>query len=321
MKISLIIPVFNAETTLPLALQSLNEQTYRDFEVVFVNDGSTDRTADLLDNFAAKSNIPCQIVHQENQGVAAARNRGLAAASGEYLGFVDADDTLLPNALEMAVKAAGGADIIGWDWMLGFAKNGRYMRQADYDTPLQALQNLMGGTMRWNLWLFLVRRDLIIQKGISFIEGANMGEDMQFMINAFCSADKVVQIHEALYAYNALSESSLSRQFSDVRRNEIETNLGAAIDAIHSSMYAELLTPALNDLKLFLKLPLLISKDRSNYELWYRWFPETNAHAKDNKALPWRTRQLQGMAAHRQWMGVKLYYLLVYKLVYGVIYR
>lgn len=321
MKISLIIPVFNAETTLPLALQSLNEQTYRDFEVVFVNDGSTDRTADLLDNFAAKSDIPCQIVHQENQGVAAARNRGLDVASGEYIGFVDADDTLMPHAIETAIAVSDGTDIIGWDWTLGFGRNARLMRQADYETPLQALKNLMGGTMRWNLWLFLLRRELIVKHNIRFIHGADMGEDMQFTIKAFCAADRVVQLHDALYCYNALSESSLSRKFSDRRRREIETNLDAASKAVSCSTYAEILKPSLYDLKLFLKRPLLISKERSNYECWFGWFPEANAYAMNNKALPFRIRLLQGMAAHRLWTGVKLYYVLVHKFVYGILYR
>lgn len=319
------MPVFNAETTLPATLRSLAAQTFCDFDVVFVDDGSTDRTPEILQDFAADSGILCWIVRQENRGVAAARNQGLAAATGDYVGFVDADDRLEPDAFEKASRVLTSADwvtdIVGWDWTLGFEKNGRYMRQADYTTPLQALQNLMGGTMRWNLWLFLVRRDLIVRHGIRFIDGANMGEDMQFMIKAFCAAKAVIQLHEALYRYNALSSSSISRQFSEDRRTEISINLEAAVSAIRRSRYAERLEPAVNDLKLFLKLPLLIGTNRSQYETWYRWFPEANSHATANKSLPRRTRLLQGMAARRCWTGVRLYYLLVYKVVYGLIYR
>ena len=325
MRVTLIIPVYNAEATLTETLQSLSAQRFHDFDLVFVDDGSTDRTPELLRTFVAESGIQCQIVRQENRGVAAARNRGLEAATGDYVGFVDADDRMEPDALETAITAlnsAGGEiDILGWDWTLGFEKSGRYMRQADYETPLQALKNLMGGTMRWNLWLFLVRRDLIVRKGIQFIDGANMGEDMQFMIKAFCAAGRVTQIHTSLYRYNAVSETSLSRQFSDVRRAEIEKNLSEATAAVKASAYAETLTPYVQYLKLYLKLPLLISDDRSNYELWYRWWPEANAFAVSNQALPLRTRLLQRMAAGRWWRGVRMYYHLIYKVIYGVLYR
>ena len=325
MHVSLIIPVYNAETTLEESLRSLSAQRFHDFDVVFVDDGSTDHTPELLQAFAAESGITCRIIRQKNAGVASARNTGLDAATGDYVGFVDADDRIEPEALEKAVGVLlttdRPIDIVGWDWTLGFEKNGRYMRQVDYDTPLQALKNLMGGTMRWNLWLFLIRRDLIVRQGIRFIDGANMGEDLQFMIRSFCAANHVVQLHAPLYRYNAVSETSLSRQFSDVRRTEIEKNLSEATDAVKVSAYAETLTPYVQYLKLYLKLPLLISDDRSNYDLWYRWWPEANAFAMSNKALPLRTRLLQGMAARRCRLGVKLYYLLVYKVVYGVFFR
>lgn len=322
MKISLIIPVFNAEKTLPATLQSIVGQTFRDFEVVFIDDGSSDRSAELMDGFYKTSGIACRIVRQENRGVAAARNRGLEEARGDFLAFADADDTLEPVALETAASAASeDCDIVGWDWTLGFEKNGRYMRQADYATPLQALQNLMGGTMRWNLWLFLIRRELIENNDIRFTDGANMGEDMQFMIKSFCAASHVKQLREPLYRYNALSASSISRQFSNARRAEISTNLQEAATAVCQSSYSQELEPYIQYLKLYLKLPLLISPDRSNYELWYRWFPEANPFAMANKALPWRTRFLQGMAARRFWGGVRLYYHLIYRFVYGILFR
>lgn len=326
MRISVIMPVYNAARTLSESLESIRRQSFRDFELVFVEDGSTDNSVEILETFAASADFPCHIVSQlQNQGVAAARNRGLAAACGEYLAFVDADDRIEPQALETAVRALdaadGPVDIVGWDWTLGFEKNGRHMRQADYDTPLQALKNLTGGTMRWNLWLFLVRRKLLADNDIHFINGANMGEDMMLMLKAFACANNVIQLHEPLYRYNAASPTSLSRQFSPERRAEISTNLAEAEQFLLASPYAKEMEEFINHLKLFLKLPLLISDDKENYETWFSWFPEVNADAMNNKALPFRTRLLQGMAARHCWVGVKLYYLLVYRFVYGIIYH
>ncbi|MBQ9195404.1 MAG: glycosyltransferase family 2 protein, partial [Bacteroidales bacterium] len=189
MKFSIIIPVYNAEGSLKASLDSLLAQSFRDVEVVFVDDCSTDNSPAMMRRFLEVSGLPGRILRQEkNGGVAAARNRGLQEAQGEYLLFLDADDKLAPDALAVAADACHGADIVGWEWTLGFEKNGRYMRQADYDTPLQALKNLMGGTMRWNLWLFSLRRDFVQSAGLSFTDGANMGEDMQFMIRAYCLA-------------------------------------------------------------------------------------------------------------------------------------
>ncbi len=326
MRISVIMPVYNAARTLRESLESIRRQSFRNFELIFVEDGSTDDSVEILEQFAASADFPCHIVSQgKNQGVAAARNRGLAAACGEYLAFVDADDRIEPQALETAVRALeaseGLVDIVGWDWTLGFEKNGRYMRQADYDTPLQALKNLAGGTMRWNLWLFLVRRELLADNGIQFIDGANMGEDMMLMLKAFSCARTVVQLHEPLYRYNAASPTSLSRQFSEERRAEIAINLAEAERFLLAGPFADEMADYINHLKLFLKLPLLISADKENYKTWHSWFPEANADAMKNKALPLRTRLLQGMAARRCWGGVKLYYLLIYKFVYGIIYR
>lgn len=322
MTFSIIIPVYNAEKTLAASLDSLRAQRFRDFEAVFVDDGSTDRSPAILEAFAADSGIPCRYVRQErNSGVAAARNRGLKEARGEYLAFLDADDILVPEALEKIAAAADGADIIGWDWLLGFEQNARPMRQAAYDSPLQAIKNLMGGTMRWNLWLFALRREWLLAEGLRFLVGANMGEDMQLMIAAYARAERVVQLRETLYRYNAVSATSISRQFTPERRREIEENLSAALRAVAASPYAAELTPYGDYLKLFLKLPLLIGTDRTLYRLWYDWFPESNAAAMQNKALPLRTRLLQALAARKQWWAVSLYYRLVYQVVYGLIYK
>ena len=216
MKISLIIPVYNAEATLPATLESIRTQRFRDFEVIFSEDAGTDGSAALLEAFCQESGLPCKLLHAErNGGAAAARNRALEVAEGEYLAFADADDLLDPGMLELAVTAVEASehpvDIVGWDWTLGLNQDGRYMRQEDYTTPTEALRNLTGGTMRWNLWMFLVRRELIEQNDIHFVPGADIGEDMQFMLRTFLKAKYVVQLPESLYRYNAVNSASISK--------------------------------------------------------------------------------------------------------------
>ena len=323
MKVSLIVPVYCAEKTLPVMLESIRSQRFRDFEVVFVEDAGQDGSLALLENFCRDSGISCQLLRQErNQGAAAARNRGIAAARGEYLAFADADDRLEPDLLERAVQAAeGGADIVGWDWVLDRKQSGRIMRQADYQTPIEAFKALTGGIMRWNLWLFLLRRELVEANRIRFIPGADIGEDMQFMLRAFLYAREVVQLHTPLYHYNAVNESSISKAFTPEKRKQVETNLAAVEQAWRVSAAYTTLPDAMSDLKLFLKRPLLIGVDRSLYETWYNWFPEANVRAKERATLPLHTWLLQAMAVRRMWTGVRMYYYLVHKLVYGILYR
>lgn len=324
MKVSIIMPVYNAAGTLQRSLDSIMAQSFRDFELVFVDDCSSDGTAEIIRRFIAGSGISCKFLENgRNGGVASARNRGLDAAEGEYVAWVDADDVIAPDALEKAVGTAlkDGADIVVWDWTLGFEKNGRYMRQADCPAPADALKAMMGGRMRWNLWLFLTRRGLLDDNGIRFIDGANMGEDMMLMLRAFMCAGKVSQIHESLYFYNAVNTGSISRQFSERRRSEVSVNVAAVQTALEGSAYSGELNEYMNHLKLFVKLPLIVSAQKSDYAFWYDWFPEANAYAAANRELPWRTRALQWMASHRLWFGVKMYYLFVYKFVYGIIYR
>ena len=323
MKVSLIVPVYYAEKTLPATLESIRTQRFRDFEVIFVEDAGNDGSLTLLKDFCHTSGLSCQLLRQaSNQGAAAARNRGLEAAKGDYLAFADADDRLEPDLLERAVQAAeGGADIVGWDWVLDRKQNGRIMRQADYQTPIEAFKALTGGIMRWNLWLFLLRRELVDANGIRFIPGADIGEDMQFMLRAFLYAREVVQLHTPLYHYNAVNESSISKAFTPKKRKQVETNLSSAERAWQTSAAYTALPDAMLDLKLFLKRPLLIGTNRGNYETWYNWFPEANDRAEERAALPLHTWLLQAMASRRMWTGVRLYYLLVHKLVYGILYR
>lgn len=320
MKVSLIVPVYNAEKTLPAMLEAISAQTFRDFEVVFANDASTDGTAALLEAFGKESGLSCKVLTAaQNGGAAAARNLALEAAEGEYLAFADADDLPEPRMLEKAVEAAGGADIVGWDWTRGLSESGRYMQQADYASPEQALLNLTGGTMRWNLWIFLVRRELV--GDIRFIPGADMGEDMQFMLRAFLKAKTVVQLHESLYRYNNTNEASISRSFGDARRLQVETNLAAVEKEFASSDFLREHPMAITDLKLYLKRPLLISRHRQDYELWYKWFPEANERAKERAALPMHTYLVQKMAASRCWLGVRIYYLVIHQVLYKLFYR
>ena len=97
--ISVIVPVYNVEKYLEECLDSIQNQTYSDIEVILVNDGSTDKSKEICGKYCKQDNR-FQLLNQENQGLSAARNNGVAASTGEFIAFVDSDDIILPNYLE-----------------------------------------------------------------------------------------------------------------------------------------------------------------------------------------------------------------------------
>jgi glycosyltransferase involved in cell wall biosynthesis len=109
-QISVIIPVYNGATYIPELAEMLKKQTRKDFEVVFVNDGSKDATKEALDSLLQQHPFAMTVIHQENGGVSAARNTGLAAAKGKYICFIDADDEISHDYLQVLYDALESTD-------------------------------------------------------------------------------------------------------------------------------------------------------------------------------------------------------------------
>lgn len=116
-KISVIIPVYNVERYLAQCLDSVLGQTFQDFEVICVNDGSTDKSGEILEQYAAKCSL-IKIINQENQGASVARNTGLGIALGDWISFIDSDDIVHPQMLEIAYKQAvwNNADFVQYKY-------------------------------------------------------------------------------------------------------------------------------------------------------------------------------------------------------------
>lgn len=305
------------------AIDSLCVQTLSGIELIFVDDHSVDGTLEILRSLLPqKEGVQVTIVsHNENRGVAVARNTGLDHATGEYIYFVDADDYIEPTTLEKLYNKAhdSDADIVGCEWFLTFQNNERYMKQAHVTNGDELFLKMAHGVMRWNLWLFLVKRSLYETKGFRFIEKLNMGEDMMVMMKLSLHANKVEMIHEPLYHYIQTNSSSLTKNFS-AYRYQVTGNaeeLGDYMEKIGRNDMAD----AFMQLKLTLKLPLLISDKNEDYETWLNWFPESNSVVEGNKELSWRTRYIQKVAAKKYFWVLKLYYWLIIRLVYGIIYR
>lgn len=327
--VSVIIPVYNVAPFIEQCAQSLFRQTLENVEFIFVDDASPDNSMELLEKcleqYPARKSRTKLLHHFVNKGLPAARNTGLDVATGEYIFHCDSDDYLEPDALESMYREAKAqdADIVWTDWYLSFQKNERYMKQPDYPSPLEALKGMLSGSMKYNVWNKLVRRSIYTENGIRFPEGHNMGEDMT-MMQLFACAQTVRYLPKAYYHYVRLNAHSFT-QTSDSNAQEqhledLRYNVQRTISFIEKR-YGQKLEREIAFFKLESKFPFLITTDRASFCHWTEWFPEANAYILQNKNVSFRSRLLQFMAAKGQFWYVRLYYMLLIRLVYGVIYK
>ncbi|MDH6367908.1 MULTISPECIES: glycosyltransferase family 2 protein [unclassified Breznakia] len=208
MKISIVVPVYNAEKYLTNCLDSLVNQTYKDYEIVVINDGSTDQSKLILDQYANKHN--CMVVyHQENQGQAKARNKGVELAQGEFICFVDSDDTITLDALEQLVnKQEENNDDIVWC----NAKTLRDQTDGLLDEHLiyHADSNKLYFLNNMGPWRKIIRKSLITNNHLEFPTFARY-EDIAVMPALACVAHGISYIETPLFLYN-MHDDSLMHQ-------------------------------------------------------------------------------------------------------------
>ena len=201
-KISVIVPVYNVEPYLRKCLDSIINQTYRNLQIILVDDGSPDNCGAICDEYAAKDSR-IEVIHQGNGGVSAARNAGLRLAVGDYIGWVDSDDWIEPDMYEYLLENAlkYGADIAVCSRLECFKERKRFKgwHQIVLLDMEQALERLLQSDEMNNLlWDKLWRKDLF--SGVVFPEGRTF-EDIAVMHILFAKAQKVVCLPEAKYNY------------------------------------------------------------------------------------------------------------------------
>ena len=324
-KVSVVVPIYKVEQFIGRCVKSLLEQTLCEVEYIFVDDASPDRSIEILQDVIAQ--YPNRqpdiklIINKQNQGLPAARNTGLAEASGEYIFHCDSDDYMELDMLESLYNKAKkcDADVVWCDFFLSFEKSERYMRQPEYATPIDAVKAMLSGRMKFNVWNKLVRRSLYEDNSIAFPSGYGMGEDMTMMM-LFAKAHRVAYVPCAYYHYIKLNTGAFSQTYSDKHLIELKYNVRRIVDYMREHFGGQL-DRELSFFKLDVKFPFLITDDSRKYRLWQEWYPEANQYIGENKKVSIRSRALQWFASKGQFWIVKLYYLLVNKLIYGVIYK
>ncbi|MBR1579435.1 MAG: glycosyltransferase family 2 protein [Selenomonadaceae bacterium] len=225
--VSVIVPMYNAENFIKPALESLLTQTFTDFEVILIDDCSTDRTLEIAKTFD-DPRIRL-VVNEKNLGnPGSARNVGLEHAIGEYVYFMDDDDLLLPNCLETFIDAIGDNDV-AFDVSSLWADNGDAqsieklncqvvrrgaLTEISSDPKQRIWSELVNHKMHYPPWLFLYRRALL--KDIRFPDC--VAEDVFFLLDVLLSTDRIVKFAEPLYIWR-VKQTSASQTINRLSRN------------------------------------------------------------------------------------------------------
>lgn len=203
--ISIIVPVYNMERYLERCMNSIWQQTYTNLEIILVDDGSTDQSPQMCDDYARKDNR-IKVVHKQNGGLSDARNAGLAIAGGAYIGYVDSDDWIEPDMYERMYQACVEHDAqvavcryaqVYKDHVVqgGNGKVTAFERE-------ELLRIYIGGDDDYviynSVWSKLFAREVV--EGVQFPKGRN-SEDIMYTTKAFCKADRGVYIDTCLYDY------------------------------------------------------------------------------------------------------------------------
>ena len=205
MKLSIIIPIYNVAAYLPQTIESVLQQTFRDFELILVNNGSTDGSAEICDGYA-KQDTRVRVIHQKNTGVSAARNAGVAAARGEYIGFTDSDDIIETDMYQVLLELAQryGAQVVQCQHDRASGLNGSNRSTEpevmDGSAFVRRLFTKTGGvyTNQVSLCTKIFKRELF--DGIIFPVG-QVYEDEQETYKLCLKAKTLVETPDILYHY------------------------------------------------------------------------------------------------------------------------
>ena len=203
--VSIICPVYKAEKYIHRCVDSVISQTFEDFELLLIDDGSPDNSGKICDEYAQKDKR-VRVFHKENGGVASARQLGLEKATGEYTIHVDPDDWVEPNMLEelYAKAKAEDADMVMCDYLLEYPHKQK-MRKLKVSNDFSCdtlLLKLLSGKLHGSLCNKLIRREFILSHDIRFVEGLNIGEDLTMCINILSHGAKSVYLNKAFYHYD-----------------------------------------------------------------------------------------------------------------------
>lgn len=253
-QISIIIPVYNSEKYLQKCFDSITNQTFSDFEVIVINDGSKDNSGEICDHYA-KIDSRFKVLHKKNEGVSIARNTGIEHASGEYITFIDSDDWVDEDYLQMMMSVATtGCDLVVSGIVCNYT-NGE-IKTLTIDNAyfpsnnIDHLHSLIKSRLYYGPCNKVYKADIIKSNKITFPQGISYGEDRIFNYQYIGYVDKIQALSYAGYHYLKLDNGSLSTtilsnmfelEYSQWKMlNDVYRSKGAFNEEVQQDQYTDL---------------------------------------------------------------------------------
>lgn len=304
--VSVIICVYNGEAYIEKAISSVLAQTHSNFQLIIIDDGSTDGTASIVDRFASEDSR-IVVVHQQNAGVAAARQNGIEQAKGEYLMFVDADDWIDETSIErMLCKATDNdADMVWSDAF--FEIYNENSAQAKYKTTIKEectdawIRDLVLWKSFGALWIWLFKTSLFRKPNVSFPKNSIYAEDLPVIVSALLYCKRIAYLPEAHYHYRFANQASLTNQGTSHRR--LDQGIVLAIKHMERAFNevsngAQYLEPLMRA-KLFTIRNYVDDAGIRDYKRFVNTFPDAIDAMGNYPAYPRRLRCVAWCAKHK----------------------
>lgn len=210
-KVSIVIAAYNIQDYIGRCLDSVINQTYKNIDIIVVNDGSTDKTLSIINSYA-NNDDRLKIIDQKNMGLLASRKVGFNHATGEYILFIDGDDWLELNAIEIMYNSIkkDNYDIVQCKYFIK-GDSGRVLKDIDKNLGVieadTLIKKLLLSQINHNIWTKLIKMDYIKDNNIHFMEEITYGEDLAFTFELFMRKPKILIIENCLYNYFQRSDS------------------------------------------------------------------------------------------------------------------
>ncbi len=283
-KVSVIVPVYNVEKFIERCVRSLFEQTLKDIEYIFVDDGSSDASLEILQHLVKEypeRESDVYIIRQPvNGGVSLARNRGLESAHGEYVVLCDSDDWLELDMYEKMYDKAKevDADIVGCDFYEEYPDHRSYISQS-FDVPQEDfIKKMLYGAVGGHTWRRLIKRELFVQHHLQFFPGLAMWEDLLFSVEAHCYSKRMGYVREGLYHYVQYNTTSLVNTVNARQLESIQKVCGLLEDFLKGHGLFEKYRLAFYERVFIGKLNLVFVPELRDYHRWQTYYPEANKY-------------------------------------------
>ena len=219
--ISIIVPIYNIEKFLPCCIDSILAQTFTEWELILVDDGSKDTCGSICDEYATKDGR-IRVIHKPNGGLASARNSGLAMASGEWVMHLGGDDWIEPEMLELLLRKGEetGADIVMGDFLFAYPDRDVPYRLPDWDNSKTTSLNRYITSVWTCVWGGIHRRSLYEEHQLQSPQGVTCCEDFHLIVRLCYHAKKVVNIHQPFYHYRQQEGSVMHNLNKKTEQNE-----------------------------------------------------------------------------------------------------